>query len=337
MRVLLTGGLGFIGSHCAVVLGQYDYEIVIIDNLSNSSVEILSKINHLVKDPSNIHFIEGDVTNPTLLESVFETYGQIDAVLHFASLKSVNESIQQPLVYYRQNMDGLLTILESMQKYQCTRFIFSSSATVYGYNAEVPIKETDPIGISITNPYGQTKYFQERILMDYEKSNPEMCITILRYFNPAGAHPSGLLGEDPNGIPNNLFPYILRVANRDLDRLTIYGDDYDTPDGTGVRDFIHVMDLAEGHVEALRHIQKGIDIYNLGTGKGVSVMELVKTFEKTNNITIPYIIGLRREGDIPAVYADVSKAYTKFGWKTKRSVEDICRDGFNFIHSNFDV
>lgn len=337
MRVLLTGGLGFIGSHCAVVLGQYEHEIIIIDNLSNASIQTLSKINHLVKEPSNIHFIEGDVANSTLLESVFETHGPIDAVLHFASLKSVNESIAKPLTYYRQNMDGLITILECMQKYKCTQFIFSSSATVYGYNADAPIKETDPIGMSITNPYGQTKYFQEQILLDYEKAHPETCITILRYFNPVGAHPSGLLGEDPNGIPNNLFPYILRVATRELSILTIHGDDYDTHDGTCVRDFIHVMDLAEGHIEALHHMQCGVEIYNLGTGEGASVMELVKTFEKTNNIKIQYNIGMRREGDIPVVYADVSKAYKKLGWKTKRTIEDICRDGYNFITSKFDI
>lgn len=330
MRVLLTGGLGFIGSHCAVVLGQYDHEIIILDNLSNSSIKVLSKINHLVKDPSKIHFVEGDVLDTSIVNTVFESFGKIDAVIHFASLKSVNESIEYPLVYYRKNMDGLLTILEVMQKHHCNKFIFSSSCTVYGCDTKAPIRETERIGMSITNPYGQTKYFQEQILMDYKKAHPEFGITILRYFNPAGAHPSGLLGEDPRGIPNNLFPYILRVATCKLDYLTIYGNDYDTHDGTCIRDYIHVMDLAEGHIAALEHIKQGLEIYNLGTGKGTSVLEFVKTFERINNVHVPYKIGIRRGGDVPVVYADVSKVYNAFGWKTTRTVEDICRDGYYF-------
>jgi len=330
MRVLLTGGLGFIGSHCAVVLGQYDHEIIILDNLSNSSIQVLSKINRLVKDPSKIHFVEGDVLDAIMVNTVFESFGQIDAVIHFASLKSVNESIEYPLVYYRKNMDGLLTILEVMQKHHCNKFIFSSSSTVYGCDTTAPIRETDRIGMSITNPYGQTKYFQEQILMDYKKAHPEIGITLLRYFNPAGAHPSGLLGEDPRGIPNNLFPYILRVATCKLDYLTIYGNDYDTLDGTCIRDYIHVMDLAEGHIAALEHIKPGLEIYNLGTGKGTSVLEFVKTFERITNVNVPYRIGIRRSGDVPVVYADVSKVYQAFGWRTTRTVEDICRDGYNF-------
>jgi UDP-glucose 4-epimerase len=330
MRVLLTGGLGFIGSHSAVVLGQYDHEIIILDNLSNSSIKVLSKINHLVKDPSKIHFVEGDVLDTIMVNTVFERFGHIDAVIHFASLKSVNESIEYPLVYYRKNMDGLLTILEVMQKHKCNKFIFSSSSTVYGCDTTAPIQETDRIGLSITNPYGQTKYFQEQILTDYKKAHPEFGITILRYFNPAGAHPSGLLGEDPRGIPNNLFPYILRVATCKLDYLTIYGNDYDTHDGTCIRDYIHVMDLAEGHIAALDHIKQGLEIYNLGTGKGTSVLEFVKTFERINNVHVPYKIGMRRDGDVPVVYADVCKVHKAFGWKTTRTVEDICRDGYHF-------
>lgn len=330
MRVLLTGGLGFIGSHCAVVLGEYDHEIIILDNLSNSSIQVLYKINYLVKDSSKIHFVQGDVLDTTIVENVFKTFGRIDAVIHLASLKSVNESIEYPLVYYRKNMDGLLTILEVMQKHNCNKFIFSSSCTVYGCDTTAPIRETDRIGLSITNPYGQTKYFQEQILKDYKKAHPEFGITILRYFNPAGAHPSGLLGEDPRGIPNNLFPYILRVATDKLDYLTIYGNDYDTHDGTCIRDYIHVMDLAEGHIAALDNIKQGLEIYNLGTGKGTSVLEFVKTFERINNVHVPYRIGTRRSGDVPVVYADVSKVYQAFGWKTTRTVEDICRDGYNF-------
>jgi len=281
MNILITGGLGFIGSHTIVSLldssDNLDYNVIIIDNLSNSSIKTLSNIKSLVKNPENIIFIEGDVNNKIFMKEVFMKY-KIESIIHFASLKSVGDSIKNPLLYYNQNINSLLNLLELMDNYDCNQFIFSSSATVYGSESISPLKETDQIGCSITNPYGQTKYFQEQILNDYSKVNPHKSITILRYFNPAGAHPSGLIGENPNGIPNNLFPYILRVASKQYDKLTIFGNTYNTNDGTCIRDFIHVMDLADGHVASLNTSKNGLTIYNLGTGQGASVLELVTTF-----------------------------------------------------------
>ena len=331
MMILLTGGLGFIGSHTAVTLGQTTNIIIILDNLSNSSIETLTNIKQLVKYPENIFFIKGDVTDSNILEYIFSTYKQIESVIHFASLKSVGESISKPLIYYKENLNGLISLLEIMNKYNCFKFIFSSSATVYGSTSQSPLKETDTIGLNITNPYGQTKYFQECILTDYSKVNSNAEITILRYFNPVGAHPSGLIGENPEGIPNNLFPYLLRVASKLYTHLNIYGNDYPTPDGTCLRDFIHVMDLAEGHVAAMMNQKKGLVIYNLGTGISTSIQQLITVFEKVNNINIPYIICPRRQGDIDIVFADVSKIFNEIGWKSTRSVEDICRDGLNYI------
>ena len=266
MNILLTGGLGFIGSHVASVLGQYQKnKIVIVDNLDNSEIDVLDKIKLLVKYPENIIFIEGDILNSNLLEKVFNDH-KINSIIHFASLKAVGESIREPLLYYEKNLNGLLTLLKTMKKFDCKKIIFSSSATVYGNDCKSPLKETDNVGSGISNPYGQTKYFQEQILQDFIKANPEYEITILRYFNPVGAHPSGLIGENPKGIPNNLFPYILRVAIKIYQQLNVYGNDYDTKDGSCIRDYIHVMDLAEGHVSALNNIKKGINVYNLGTG-----------------------------------------------------------------------
>ena len=331
MMILLTGGLGFIGSHTAVTLGQTNNIIIILDNLSNSSIETLTNIKQLVKYPENIFFIKGDVTDSNILDYIFSTYKQIESVIHFASLKSVGESISKPLIYYKENLNGLISLLEIMNKYNCFKFIFSSSATVYGSTSQSPLKETDTIGLNITNPYGQTKYFQECILNDYSKVNSNIEITILRYFNPVGAHPSGLIGENPEGIPNNLFPYLLRVASKLYTHLNIYGNDYPTPDGTCLRDFIHVMDLAEGHVAAMMNQKKGLVIYNLGTGISTSIQQLITVFEKVNNINIPYIICPRRQGDIDIVFADVSKIFNEIGWKSTRSVEDICRDGLNYI------
>jgi UDP-glucose 4-epimerase len=332
MRILLTGGLGFIGSHVAVTLGQSDEnDIVIVDNLMNSTMDVLHHIKSLVKFPENVHFMEGDVLQESDLEKVFITYPNIDSVIHFASLKAVGESVEKPLLYYRSNLTGILNVLTTMKQFNCNRFVFSSSATVYGNDAPSPLFETDRVGTSITNPYGQTKYFQEQILMDYSKTEPEMDITILRYFNPVGAHSSGLIGENPTGIPNNLFPYILRVASGQYADIRIFGDDYDTNDGTGVRDFIHVADLAEGHVAALNHMTHGISIYNLGSGKGSSVMELIKTFERVNGVEIPFVIADRREGDVATTFADSTKAFDILGWKTTRTMEDICRDGYNFV------
>lgn len=331
MHILLTGGLGFIGSHVAVLLGNTEHSVTIIDNLSNSSMDVYDNILKLASQPEHFDFVEGDVTNTKDLEIIFQSK-KIDGIIHFASLKSVGESIEQPLLYYHQNLNGTLCLLEMMQKYNCKKIIFSSSATVYG-TQEPPLIETCQTGAGLTNPYGQTKYFQEQILQDFSKVHPDFEITLLRYFNPVGAHPSGLIGEDPNGIPNNLFPFVLRVASRQYQELSIFGNDYNTPDGTCIRDFIHVMDLAEGHVAAIKNSKSGTNIYNLGTGKGVSVMELVKSFEKVNTITIPYKIVGRREGDIESVYSDAQKAKKHLQWETTRTLEDICRDGYHFILS----
>ena len=331
MNILLTGGLGFIGSHVASVLGQYQKnKIVIVDNLDNSEIDVLDKIKLLVKYPENIIFIEGDILNSNLLEKVF-IYHKINSIIHFASLKAVGESISEPLLYYEKNLNGLLTLLKTMKKFNCKKLIFSSSATVYGNDSKSPLKETDKVGSGISNPYGQTKYFQEQILQDFIKANLDYEITILRYFNPVGAHPSGLIGENPKGIPNNLFPYILRVAIKIYPQLNVYGNDYNTKDGSCIRDYIHVMDLAEGHVSALNNIKKGINVYNLGTGNGISVLEFIETFKRVNSCDIPYIISDRREGDLEEVYADANKVKNEIGWEAKRSLEDICIDGFNFI------
>lgn len=331
MHILLTGGLGFIGSHVAVLLGNTEHSITIIDNLSNSSMKVYDNILKLVEHPEHFNFVEGDVTNTKDLEIIFQSK-KIDGIIHFASLKSVGESIEQPLMYYYQNLNGTLCLLEMMKKYNCKKFIFSSSATVYG-TQEPPLLETHQTGRGLTNPYGQTKYFQEQMLQDFSKVHPDFEITLLRYFNPVGAHPSGFIGEDPNGIPNNLFPFVLRVASGQYKELSIFGDDYNTHDGTCIRDFIHVMDLAEGHIAAINYSKSGTNIYNLGTGKGVSVMELVKSFEKVNHIIIPYKIVGRREGDIESVYSDAEKAKKYLQWETKRTLEDICRDGYHFILS----
>jgi len=335
MHILLTGGLGFIGSHVAVLLGNTDHKVTIIDNLYNSTLSVYDNILKLAEHPENFDLVEGDVTVKTDLEKIFQSK-HIDGIIHFASLKSVGESIEHPLTYYSQNLNGTLCLLEMMKKYDCKKFIFSSSATVYG-TQEPPLLETHQTGAGLTNPYGQTKYFQEQILQDFSKVNPDFEITLLRYFNPVGAHPSGLIAEDPNGIPNNLFPFVLRVASRQYNELSIFGDDYNTPDGTCVRDFIHVMDLARGHISAINYSKKGTNIYNLGTGKGVSVMELVKTFEKVNGITIPYKITERRPGDIESVYSDAEKAKKRLHWETTCTIEDVCKDGYNFIISNKDT
>ena len=335
MHILLTGGLGFIGSHVAVLLGNTDHKITILDNLSNSSSDIYDKILSLVNKQANFNFKKGNVLDNSILEEIFQE-NTIDIVIHFASLKAVGESIEQPLLYYHENLNGLLLLLKVMEKYNCNKFIYSSSATVYG-NQQPPLTENHNIGSNITNPYGQTKYFQEIILKDYQNVHPHMEITILRYFNPVGAHPSGLIGENPSGIPNNLFPYILRVAHGKYKELSIYGNDYNTPDGTCIRDFIHVMDLADGHIAAMNYSKKGLNIYNLGTGIGVSVMELVNTFKKINNVDVPFKIVERRPGDIECVYSDASKAKQYLKWETKRTIEDICKDGYNFIISNKDT
>jgi UDP-glucose 4-epimerase len=331
--LLLTGGLGFIGSHTAVVMSNMNYEIVILDNLCNSKIEVLDNIKKLSKNPDKIFFYNGDLLIKSVIIDVFSMYN-ITEVIHFASLKSVNESIKMPLLYYRKNINILINLLEVMSIFSCKKLIFSSSATVYGSQLKSPLNENMLTGSSITNPYGQTKYFQEQILNDYAKNNPSFSIVILRYFNPLGSHPSGLIGENPNDTPNNLFPYLLKVISNDTAYLSIFGNNYNTKDGTCIRDFIHVMDLAEGHSIALEKIKKGIICYNLGTGKGTSVLELIEIFNKVNNVNIPYKIENKRDGDIDISYADVSKVFNELNWKTKYSIEDICRDGYNYLIQN---
>ncbi len=328
MNILVTGGLGFIGSHTCVELLNANYKVVIIDNLSNSNIDVLDKIEQITSKRPKFYKI--DLCDKEKVREVFKE-NKIDAVIHFAGYKAVGESVNNPLKYYRNNLDSTLTLLEVMKEENCHNLIFSSSATVYGTPKKLPIKEDFPL--STTNPYGTTKLMIERILKDVSISDKEISIIVLRYFNPIGSHKSGLLGENPNGIPNNLMPYIVRVANKELPFLNVFGNDYDTKDGTGVRDYIHVIDLAKGHLKALEKSLnfKGIEYYNLGTGTGYSVLELVKTFEKVNNVKIPYKIVNRREGDIAECYADPTKAYKELGFKAEYDIEDMCKDSYNFI------
>ena len=331
MKIFVTGGLGYIGSTTCVELLNSNHEIIILDNLSNSKIDVVDKIKTITK--KDFKFYKGDCCNKTLLTKIFSE-NKIDAVIHFAGYKAVGESVLNPLMYYNNNLLSTIVLLEVMKENNCKKIVFSSSATVYGNPKELPIKEDFPL--STTNPYGTTKLMIEKILNDLYISDNEFSIAILRYFNPIGAHESGLIGEDPNGIPNNLMPYIVKVANGELKELSIFGNDYDTIDGTGVRDYIHVVDLAIGHLKALEilNIQKGIDYYNLGTGVGYSVLEIVKTFEKVNNVKINYKFTDRRPGDIAACYADPSYARKKLNWEAKKGIEDMCRDSYNFAIKN---
>ena len=328
MKILVTGGTGYIGSHTCVELLESGYEVVIIDNLSNSKREVVDYIKTITG--KKVKFYEGDVCNKTIVRKIFRE-NKIDAVIHFAGLKAVGESVQKPLLYYRNNLDTTLTLCEVMQEFDCKKIVFSSSATVYGSPESLPIKENFPL--STTNPYGSTKLYIEGILRDLYVSDNDWSIALLRYFNPIGAHPSGLIGENPNDIPNNLMPYIVKVANRELDILSVFGDDYDTDDGTGVRDYIHVVDLAKGHLKAIEKVirDKGVDAYNLGTGHGYSVLQLVETFKKVNDIDVPYQIVGRRSGDIAACFADPTYAEEQLNWKAEKEIEEMCRDSFNFI------
>ena len=326
--ILVTGGLGYIGSHTIIELTKNNYEVIVIDNLSNSKIEVLDKLKKITN--KDIKFYQGDVCDKELLRKIFKE-NNIDSVIHFAGYKAVGESVQKPLMYYRNNIDSTLTLLEVMEEFNCFNIIFSSSATVYGSPKSLPIKEDFPL--STTNPYGSTKLFIEQILKDLYISNNKFNITILRYFNPIGADESGLIGEDPKGIPNNLMPYIVKVATGELETLSIFGDDYDTIDGTGVRDYIHVSDLARGHVLSLKN-QKGLRIYNLGTGHGTSVLELVNTFEKVNNIKINKKIVARRAGDIAECFASCDKALKELGFKAEKTIEDMCRDSYNYVKNN---
>lgn len=332
MAILVTGGTGYIGSHTVIDLFANGYDVVIVDNLCNSKLEVLNRITKISgKTP---RFYQLSVQDEKKLKEVFEKENITD-VIHFAGLKSVAESVAKPELYYENNVGATKVLLKVMKEYGVKNIVFSSSATVYGLAEHVPLLETDKVG-GCTNPYGQTKLDIEYILKDVAKENPDMNIAILRYFNPIGAHQSGLIGEDPQGIPNNLMPYITQVAVGRREYLNVYGDDYDTHDGTGVRDYIHVLDLASGHIAALKKLEQkpGLVIYNLGTGKGTSVLDLVKAFETANNIKIKYVIAERRPGDIATCYADVTKAYKEMNWKTKYDIIDACRDSWNWQKNN---
>lgn len=325
MNILVTGGAGYIGSHTCVELLNNNHSVIIADNLCNSKIETINKIKQITN--KDVLFYQVDVTDRQAVESIFSSY-QIDGVIHFAGLKAVGESVEKPLEYYYNNIVSTIILSKACIKYNVNKFVFSSSATVYGEN-KVPFIETMDL-LPTTNPYGETKAISERILMDVAKVNPNFSVSLLRYFNPVGAHKSGLIGESPIGIPNNLMPYVTQVASGKLEKLKVFGNDFDTIDGTGVRDYIHVMDLAEGHVAAIEKLTKGIHIYNLGTGKGTSVLQLIHAFEEVNNIKIPYEIVGRRPGDIASSYADVSKAEQELGWKAKRGIKEMCRDAWRF-------
>lgn len=330
-KILVTGGAGYIGSHTAVELLNAEYEIVIVDNFYNSKPKAIENIEKITG--KKFEFYEGDVCDKELLRKIFSK-NEIEAVMHFAGYKAVGESVAKPLMYYRNNLDCTLSLLEIMQEFNCKKFVFSSSATVYGDPERLPIDEK--CRLSVTNPYGATKLYIEGILKDLYISDNDWSIAVLRYFNPVGAHESGLIGEEPNGIPNNLVPYIVKVANKELPYLNVFGNDYDTPDRTGVRDYIHVVDLAKGHLNSLDYIlkHKGLDYYNLGTGKGYSVLDLVKTFEKVNNVEIPYKIVERRPGDIATCFANPSYAKEKLNWEAKLGLESMLSSAYSFSKSN---
>lgn len=325
MNILVTGGAGYIGTHTCVALLEAGHSVIIADNLCNSKAESLDKVRQITS--KEITFYKIDVTDEQALESIFSDH-KIDGVIHFAGLKAVGESVETPLAYYFNNIVSTLLLAKACLKHHVNRFVFSSSATVYGDNT-VPFIETLDL-LPTTNPYGETKAMSERILTDIARTNPSFSVSLLRYFNPVGAHKSGLIGEAPNGIPNNLMPYVTQVASGKLEKLKIFGNDFFTVDGTGVRDYIHVMDLAEGHVAALDNLTEGVHIYNLGTGQGTSVLQLVKAFEEANGIAIPYEIVDRRPGDIASCYADVSKVKRELGWTAKHNIITMCRDAWRF-------
>ena len=332
MSILVTGGAGYIGSHTVVELLNKGEEVVIVDNFSNSSPEMLEKIKQITK--KDFKFYEVDLLDAEKLDNIFAENPDIDSVIHFAGLKAVGESVSIPLKYYHNNITGTLILLNKMQKYGCKKIVFSSSATVYGNPKTVPIKENFPL--STTNPYGSTKLMIEQILQDLYISDNEWSIILLRYFNPIGAHESGIIGENPNGIPNNLMPYINQVACGKLECLSVFGNDYDTVDGTGVRDYIHVVDLAKGHLKALEKARRcnGIEAYNLGTGIGYSVLQIVKAFEKASGVEVKYKIVERRPGDVAICYADPSKAKIELGWESQKNIEDMCKDSWRFCKNN---
>lgn len=333
MKILLCGGAGYIGSHTLIELHKAGHEVIVVDNLYNSQKEALVRVSEILGGV-DIPFYEVDIRDRQGLTKVFED-NHIDAVIHFAGLKAVGESCEKPLEYYENNMNGTFVLLDVMRNHGCKNIIFSSSATVYGDPVIIPITEECPKG-QCTNPYGWTKSMLEQVLMDVQKADPEWNIVLLRYFNPIGAHESGRIGENPNGIPNNLMPYITQTAIGIRKELGVFGDDYDTPDGTGVRDYIHVVDLACGHVCALKAIRekKGLTIYNLGTGHGYSVLDVVKAFEKANGLKVPYSIKPRRSGDIASCYCNPAKAKEELGWEARFGIEEMCRDSWNFQKNN---
>lgn len=331
MKILVTGGAGYIGSHTLIELVAAGHSVHVVDNLSNSSAEAIKRVERITN--TSIPLVVFDLQDKEKLEDLFARQ-QFDAVIHFAGLKSVDESVARPLEYYINNINSTLTLLKVMQRYAVKRVVFSSSATVYGTPQELPLRETSQTGIGITNPYGQTKFMIEQILHDACIADPSMEATTLRYFNPVGAHKSGLIGEDPNGIPNNLMPIVAQVAVGRRNQVSVYGNDYNTPDGTCVRDYIHVVDLALGHVAALEHSKPGARVYNLGTGKGASVLELIEAFGKARGKKIPYEIAARRPGDIATCYADATKAAIELGWAATRTLDDACQDSWRWQSQN---
>ena len=333
MAILVTGGAGYIGSHTCVELLNAGYDVVVADNLYNSSKKAVDRVEQMTG--KKLKFYEVDLLDQPKVKEIFDKE-EIEAVIHFAGLKAVGESVHKPLEYYNNNITGTLILCDEMRKHGVKNIVFSSSATVYGDPAQIPITEKCPKG-EITNPYGRTKGMLEQILTDLHTADPEWNVMLLRYFNPIGAHESGLIGEDPKGIPNNLVPYIAQVAIGKLDHLNVFGNDYDTPDGTGVRDYIHVVDLADGHVKALEKLkaeQGGVWIYNLGTGTGYSVLDVINAFEEANNLKINYVFKDRRAGDVPACYADPSKAEKELGWKAKRGIREMCEDAWRWQKNN---
>lgn len=333
MNILVTGGAGYIGSHTVVELLENDHKIIVVDNLSNSSLEAVNRVQQITG--KKVKFFEQDLRDRSKLETIFSE-NDIDAVIHFAGLKSVGESVTKPLDYYDNNIGSTLVLLEVMRDSNVKKLIFSSSATVYGEPSELPLKETSRVGVGITNPYGQTKYMIEQILADLAKSDDSWQITSLRYFNPIGAHESGLIGEDPSDIPNNLMPYISQVATGKLPQLSVFGNDYNTLDGTGVRDYIHVVDLAKGHLATLKGLKPSdkMQVFNLGTGVGVSVLDLVKNFEKASNKKINYQVVDRRPGDVASCYSDVSKAKKELDWTSQKTLEQACADSWRWQNKN---
>lgn len=331
MNILITGGAGYIGSHTVIELLNNNHQVIIVDSLVNSSQEAINRLEEITNQ--KIPFIKLDLRDKLSLEKVFQD-NKIEAVIHFAGLKAVGESVKKPLEYYDNNLYSTLVLLETMQEYNVKKLVFSSSATVYGDPEELPLKETSPTGNGITNPYGQTKFIIEKILTDLASADSDFEITILRYFNPIGAHESGLIGEDPSGIPNNLLPYIAQVAVGKLEKVNVFGNDYDTPDGTGVRDYIHVVDLAKGHVASINKIKPGISIYNLGTGKGTSVLELIEAFSKACQKDIPYQVTDRRPGDIATCYASADKAKQELSWQAEKTIDQACQDSWKWQSNN---